>query len=39
MSTRTFALIFGIVFLAAGVAGFVPQLVSPPEGGAMNMAG
>ena len=27
MSTRTFALIFGIVFLAVGIAGFVPQLV------------
>ena len=39
MNTRTFALIFGIVFLAVGVAGFVPQLVSPPEGGAMNMEG
>jgi len=39
MNTRTFALIFGIVFLAVGVAGFVPQLVSPPEGGAMNMGG
>jgi len=36
MSTRTFALIFGIVFLAVGVAGFVPQLVQPPEGGAMS---
>ena len=42
MSTRTFALIFGIVFLAVGVAGFVPGLVQPlhpghppvnPEGG------
>lgn len=37
MNTRTFALIFGIVFLAVGVAGFVPQLVQPAEGGAMNM--
>ena len=27
MSTRTFAMIFGIVFLAVGIAGFVPQLV------------
>lgn len=35
MSTRTFAMIFGIVFLAVGIAGFVPQLVQPPEGGAM----
>jgi hypothetical protein len=33
MSTRNFALIFGIVFIAAGVAGFVPSLVYPPEGG------
>jgi hypothetical protein len=29
MSTRTFALLFGIVFLAVGVAGFVPALVKP----------
>ncbi|MGZ8361676.1 MAG: DUF4383 domain-containing protein [Allosphingosinicella sp.] len=29
MSTRTFALIFGIVFLAVGVLGFVPGLVQP----------
>ena len=29
MSTRTFALLFGIVFLAVGVAGFVPGLVQP----------
>ena len=42
MSTRTFALLFGIVFLAIGVLGFVPNLVEPlhpehpqvdPEGG------
>jgi hypothetical protein len=39
MSSRNFALIFGIVFLLVGIAGFVPQLVSPPEGGAMNMHG
>jgi uncharacterized protein DUF4383 len=39
MNTRTFALIFGIVFLAVGIAGFVPQLVQAPEGGAMNMGG
>src|ERR1044072_6449720 len=39
MNTRTFALIFGIVFLAVDVAGFVPQLVQPAEGGAMNMGG
>jgi len=35
MSTRTFALIFGIVFLAAGVAGFIPALLQPPQGGAI----
>ena len=29
MSTRTFALLFGLVFLAVGVAGFVPGLVQP----------
>jgi hypothetical protein len=29
MSTRTFALLFGIVFLLVGVAGFVPGLVQP----------
>ena len=29
MSTRTFALIFGIVFLAIGVAGFIPGLLQP----------
>ena len=39
MSTRSFALIFGIVFLAVGIAGFVPQLVQPAEGGSMNMGG
>lgn len=42
MSTRTFAMLFGIVFLAVGVLGFVPALVQPlhsghptvdPEGG------
>jgi hypothetical protein len=39
MTSRTFALIFGVVFLAVGVAGFVPQLVQAPPGGAMNMHG
>ena len=33
MNTRTFALIFGIVFLLAGIAGFIPQLLQPPQGG------
>ena len=35
MNIRSFALIFGIVFIAAGVAGFVPQLLQPAEGGAV----
>ena len=29
MSTRTFAMLFGIVFLLVGVAGFIPNLVQP----------
>ena len=36
MSTRSFALIFGIVFIAVGIAGFVPQLLQGPEGGDMG---
>ena len=32
MNTRTFALIFGIVFLAVGVLGFVPGMVQAPMG-------
>ncbi|HYH70379.1 MAG TPA: DUF4383 domain-containing protein, partial [Methyloceanibacter sp.] len=35
MTTRTFATIFGIVFLAIGAAGFLPFLVQPAEGGAI----
>ena len=35
MNTRTFALIFGIVFILAGVAGFIPALLQPPQGGAI----
>jgi hypothetical protein len=34
--TRTFALLFGIVFLAVGVLGFVPGFVHAP-GGAHNV--
>ena len=34
MTTRTFALIYGIVFLLAGVAGFIPGLVHPIHTGA-----
>ena len=29
MSTKTFALLFGVVFLLVGVAGFIPGLVQP----------
>ena len=32
MNSRTFALIFGIVFLAVGLLGFVPGMVQPPMG-------
>lgn len=39
MSTRTFAMIFGIVFLLVGIAGFVPQLLQEPQGGEMAMDG
>jgi len=35
MSTRNFALVFGIVFLVVGLAGFVPPLLQPPQGGAI----
>jgi hypothetical protein len=31
MNTRTFALIFGIVFLLVGAAGFIPGLLQPPH--------
>jgi Domain of unknown function (DUF4383) len=30
---RYFALVYGIVFLLVGIAGFVPGLVAPPEAG------
>lgn len=34
MSTRTFALLFGIVFLAVGILGFVPGMTHmPPDPG------
>lgn len=29
MSTRTFALVFGLVFLAVGILGFVPGMLQP----------
>jgi Domain of unknown function (DUF4383) len=31
MSVRAFALIYGVVFIAVGVAGFIPALVSPHD--------
>ncbi len=31
MSIRTFALVYGVVFLLVGVAGFVPAFLSNPE--------
>lgn len=39
MSTRTFAMIFGIVFLAVGIAGFIPQLVQPLHAGHPQVMG
>ena len=34
MDVRYFALVYGIVFLLVGIAGFVPAFVTPPEPGA-----
>jgi len=33
MSTRHFALVFGIVFLLVGIAGFIPGLLAEPAAG------
>ena len=33
MNTRTFALVFGIIFLVVGIAGFIPGLVTYPAPG------
>jgi hypothetical protein len=38
MSTRTFALLFGIVFLAVGVAGFIPAITTAPHPGHPDLA-
>ena len=38
MSTRTFALLFGIVFLAVGVAGFIPGITTAPHPGHPDLA-
>ena len=39
MNTRTFALIFGIVFLAVGALGFVPSMVQNSTGEGLNQHG
>jgi len=39
MPTRYFALIYGIVFLLVGIAGFVPALLTGPEIGAPEAPG
>ena len=39
MNTRTFAMIFGIVFLAVGVLGFVPGVVQDSMGEGLNQHG
>jgi hypothetical protein len=39
MNTRTFALIFGIVFLAVGVLGFVPSVVQNSMGDGLHQHG
>lgn len=38
MSTRTFALLFGIVFLAIGIAGFIPGITTAPHPGHPDLA-
>lgn len=38
MDVRYFALVYGIVFLLVGIAGFVPAFVTPPEGAAADTA-
>jgi hypothetical protein len=38
MTTRTFALIFGIAFLAIGVAGFIPGITTAPHPGHPDIA-
>jgi hypothetical protein len=35
MNTRTFALIFGVVFVLVGIAGFIPALLQDAQGGAI----
>jgi hypothetical protein len=37
MTTRTFALVFGVVFVLVGILGFVPGLVTPPPADAPGL--
>ena len=38
MTVRNFALIFGIIYLAAGILGFVPGILQPPPAGEPGLA-
>lgn len=38
MNTRRFALIFGIIYLIVGIAGFIPALLQPPAANAPQLA-
>jgi Domain of unknown function (DUF4383) len=37
MNIRRFAMIFGIIYVAVGIAGFVPQLLQTPPGSAPHL--
>ena len=37
-NTRKFALIAGIIYALAGIAGFIPQMLQPPAGDAPRVA-
>ena len=38
MNVRRFAMIFGLIYLLVGIAGFIPQLLQPPPGDAPQVA-
>ena len=38
MSIRTFALIYGLVFLVVGIAGFIPGLITPHDAAEHQLA-
>lgn len=38
MNVRRFALIFGIIYLVVGIAGFIPQLLQAPASNAPQLA-